>query len=201
MPLTLGTALSELPVFAKASVVAGNDGLDRDVRWAPVVDIPEAGAIYLPPGGAKILPLDVPLGRGVLRYTTSEILAVHPLGERILVVLYGDPDTPGEIALRWPGPPLVLGEVARETWDPETKTLILDYYHGEDDQYLLVDEVEFAILSRARAALTTEIVGEADAVSLTSGAYVSAAALDAAGLKAVLECPSGTMRATAALPR
>ncbi len=166
-----------------------------------VVDIPQAGAIYLPPGGAKILPLDVPLGRGVLRYTTSEILAVHALGERTLVVLYGDPDTPGEIALRWPGPPLVRGEVARESWDPETKTLILDYYHGEEDQYLLVDEVEFAILSRARAALTTEIVGEADAVSLTSGAYVSAAALDAGELKAVLECPSGTVRATAALPR
>ncbi|MCJ7752388.1 MAG: beta-galactosidase, partial [Armatimonadetes bacterium] len=80
-----------------------------DPETEKVIAIPEAGAIYLPAGGAKILPLDMPVGRGSVRYCTSEVLFVHSVGERTLLVLYGDPDTPGEIALRLPGPPLVIG--------------------------------------------------------------------------------------------
>ena len=164
-----------------------------------MMDIPRAGAIYLPPGGAKILPLDVPLGRGSLRYTTSEIAGVHPLGERTLLLLYGDPDTPGEVALKWPGPPLVLGEVIRQSWDPDTKTLVLDYYHGPEDQYLLVDELEIAILSRPRAALTAAITAENGTLTLSTGAQLESASLDATRLRAVLQCPPGVVHVTAAL--
>ncbi len=166
-----------------------------------IVNIPEAGAIYLPPGGAKILPLDVPLGRGSLRYTTSEIAGIQPMRERTLLMLYGDLNTPGEIAVHWPGPPLVLGDVVRQSWDPDTKTLVLDYYHADEDQYLLLDELEIVILSRARAAFATAIAGENTAVALSPGARVKSGALDSTGLRAVLECPPGVVHVTAALPR
>ena len=166
-----------------------------------VVSIPEAGAIALPAGCAKALPLDVPVGRGTLHYSTSEIAGIHQLGERTLLVLYGDTDTPGEIALRWPGPPLVSGEVTRQRWDPERSLLILDYYHAQKDQYLLVDELEVAILSRERAAATTEVAGETGRLTLCAGAQVAAASLGASGLEASLECPEGAVQVSVALPR
>jgi hypothetical protein len=165
------------------------------------VNIPEAGAIYLPPGEAKILPLDVPLGRGTLRYTTSEVAGVHPSAERTLLVLYGDLDTPGELALQWPGPPLVLGEAVRQSWDPTTKTLVLDYYHGHEDQYLLVDELEVIVLSRGRAAFTTAIAGPPGAVVLSAGVHAGRGSLGSDGLQAVLECPAGVAHVTAVVPK
>ncbi len=164
------------------------------------MSIPQAGAIYLPSGGARVIPLDVPVGRGVLRYTTSEIAGVYPSGERTILVLYGDPDTPGEIALRWPGPPLVLGETIRQSWDADTKTLILDYYHGSDDQCLLVDELEILVLSRPRAAAAVAVTSDIGTVALTAGAHVHRASLDPGGVRVVLECPEGPLHGTAVLP-
>lgn len=41
MTLTIGKALEELDVFSRATVVAGREGLDRDVTWAHIVDIPD----------------------------------------------------------------------------------------------------------------------------------------------------------------
>ena len=164
------------------------------------VSIPEAGAIVLPPGGVKIILTGLPVGRGVLRYTTSEVLGITRAGERTMLVVYGDPDTPGEISLRWPGPPLVSGEVAREHWDPETKTFVLDYYHGHEDRYLLVDELQIAILPRARAARAATVAGPEAEVTLTVGAEVAAGALWPDKLEAELDCPEGTIEASAALP-
>ncbi|MBN1458373.1 MAG: beta-galactosidase [Armatimonadetes bacterium] len=164
------------------------------------VDIPQAGAIYLPPSGAKILPVGLPVGRGLLRYTTSEVAALHAMGERTLLVVYGDADTPGEIALGLPGPPLVSGPVARQSWDPDSKTLILDYYHGSEDRYLLVDELEIAILSRDRAAWATSIGGAGAAITLSGGVHLADAAVSTEALTATLACAPGAAEITAALP-
>lgn len=184
------------------------EGQDRSVRLTyhepgteQDVMIPQAGTIHLPAGGAKVLPLDVPLGRGVLRYTTSEVAAMERLGERVLLVVYGDVDTPGEIALRLPGPPLVTGNVARQHWDPESKTLVLDYYHGATDHYVLVDEIQVAVLSRERAAAAARLAGDAGAIRLSAGTHVVAGSFSADGAVADVECPAGSLAVTAALPR
>ena len=171
-----------------------------DPTTQAVITIPEAGSITLPPGGAKILVTGLPLDHGLLRYTTSEIAGLHQLGNRTLLILYGDPDTAGEIALQWPGPPLVVGDVLRQRWDSETSTLLLDYYHGQEDRYLLVDDLLIAILSRARAAQAVEIPGDSGAVTLSAGARVASASLDSSRLLAEVYCPAGLTRLTAALP-
>lgn len=163
------------------------------------ISIPEAGAIHLPAKGAKVLPLSLPVGRGLLRYCTSEVAALHSVGERVLLVLYGEEDTPGEIAIRLPGPPLVTGKTARQSWDASTKTLTLDYFHAASDQYILVDEIEIAVLSRQRAASAHMITGETGIVTLVGAAHVWDATSDEQSLTAALECPAGTARLTAAL--
>ncbi len=124
---------------------------------ATAIDIPVSGAIELPAGGAKILPLDVTVGRGKLRYSTSELAGLHAVGDRLLLVLYGDPDTPGEVSFQWPGKPLVLGDVVSNEWDPARKVLTLDYFHKAQDQYLMVDDLLIAVLSRSRAAAASPI--------------------------------------------
>ena len=168
---------------------------------AAPLTIPEAGAIALPPGCAKMLVVDVPVGRGTVRYTTSEIAAIHKVGDRTLLAIYGDADTPGEIALRWPGPPLVVGEVTRQRWDAEKSTLVLDYYHSQKDQYLLVDDLQIVILSRDRAAAAGQVWGSSDAVTLCGGAGVAGGSVGATSVDAVVECREGTTQVTAALPK
>lgn len=164
-----------------------------------VTSLPAAGAITLPAGGARILPLDIPVGQGILRYSTSEVAGLHTIGDRTVLVVYGDPDTPGEIALRWPGPPLVVGEVLRQEWNADSSTLILDYYHKQQDQYLLVDDLQIALLARDRAAVATRI-GEASSVILSAGTRVSDGTASSEGVKAVLHAPAGTTQVTAAVP-
>ena len=166
---------------------------------ATVTSIPAAGAITLPAQGAKVFPLDVPVGRGVLRYATSELAGLHAVGDRTLLVVYGDQDTPGELALRWPGPPLVVGEVLRQDWNPDTKTLTLDYYHQQHDQYLLVDDLLIAILSRERAAAAAEF-GEPAAITLSAGMRASEGTVSPDAAKAVLHARPGVAQITAALP-
>lgn len=163
--------------------------------------IPEAGAIALPASGAKVIVLDAPLGRGRLAYSTSEVAAIHQLGDRLQLVVYGEADTPGELALGWPGPPLVWGKVTRQRWDQERGLLVLDYYHTRQDQHLLVDELEIVILSRERAMTAATIPGDGGAVTLSAGARVAGASLTAAGLEVALDCPAGQTQVSAALPR
>jgi hypothetical protein len=172
-----------------------------DPETDAAVPIPEAGAIALGPGEGKIVITDLPLGRGKVRYCTSEIVGLHRVGERILMMVCGAADTAGEIALQWPGRPLVRGEVARQRWDQGSNTLILDYYHSEADRHLLVDELEIAILSRARAAMASAASSADDTVIVSGGAEVAGATLGSSAAKAVVECPAGKVDMSAVLPR
>lgn len=165
------------------------------------ISVPDAGAIHLPPWGAKILLLDTPFGRGTIRYCTSEVAALHQLGERWLLVVYGDADAPGEIAISLPGPPMVSGDAARQAWDAATNTLVLDYYHSAEDRYILVDELEIAVLSRDRAKLSGLAAEGPQAVTLVAGAGVAQASLGEAVVQAALDCRPGVAHASAALPR
>ena len=164
-----------------------------------ITSIPAAGSIALPAEGAKVFPIDVPLGRGTLRYTTSEIAAQHAVGDRTLLVVYGDQDTPGELVLRWPGRPLVVGEVLHQDWNDEAKTLTLDYYHKQQDQYVLADDLQICILSRERAMALGE-VGEQRPVTLSAGGRIVEGTLAADTLKATISVPAGVSQVTAALP-
>jgi hypothetical protein len=170
---------------------------DREAR----VSIPEAGTINLTPGGAKILLLETPFGRGTIRYCTSEVLGLHQVGDRWLLTVYGDVDTPGEIAITLPGPPLVSGDVARQNWNAEDKTLTLDYYHGEKDRYILADELEIAVLSRDRAATTGLATSGGQGVTLVAGANVEEISLDSQSIEAAVDCRPGVAEVTAALPQ
>ena len=161
--------------------------------------IPKVGAINLAPAGAKILPLGVPVGRGVLRYATSEVAGIHQIADRTLLVVYGDPGTAGEICLRWPGEPLVTGEVVRQHWDPSTKALTLDYYHGNEDKYLLVDELEIAVLSRERAAQVAAVAGEAGTDALVTGARAVRGSREPEAVALTLDLPEGTTNLSLAL--
>ncbi len=162
--------------------------------------IPEAGAITLPAGDAKALVMGVPVGRGVLRYCTSEVLGIGKVGERTVLLVYGDPDSPGEISLRWPGPPLVTGEVARQSWDPSGRILVLDYYHGHEDRCVLVDELEIVILPRDRAMHAALIGGPGGDAALSAGAHLAGAALWPDKVEAALDCPPGKVAVSALAP-
>jgi len=70
MPLTLQTALDTLPIFATASVIAGQGGLGREIRWTHIVDNPD------------ILPW---VREGDLLLTTAFAIKDHPEASQELV--------------------------------------------------------------------------------------------------------------------
>ncbi len=70
MPLTLQTALETLPIFATASVIAGQGGLGREIRWTHIVDNPD------------ILPW---VREGDLLLTTAFAIKDHPEASQELV--------------------------------------------------------------------------------------------------------------------
>lgn len=172
-----------------------------DPQTGAVVTIPEAGTIPLPPGDGKALLLDTPFGRGRLRYCTSEPLSLHTVGDRTVVTVYGDPDTPGEIAIQLPSPPLVTGDAARQQWDADTGTLVLDYFHGAQDKHLLVDELEIIVLSRERAANGFIATEAAAALTLAADALVTTASLTGDRLIISMDCPAGETELGALLSR
>jgi hypothetical protein len=77
---------------------------------------------------------------------------------------------------------------------------VLDYFHARDDRYILVDEIEVCVLSRARAGEAAAVTRGADGVTLSAGACVASGLLDSEGLRAALDCRTGTIEVTAALP-
>ncbi|GAP18040.1 PucR family transcriptional regulator [Levilinea saccharolytica] len=70
MPLTLQTALDTLPIFSTASVIAGQGGLGREIRWTHIVDNPD------------ILPW---VREGDLLLTTAFAIKDHPESSQELV--------------------------------------------------------------------------------------------------------------------
>lgn len=105
----------------------------------PVVSFPrvpqKAGtALTLHGRDALSVTADLKLGEHELYYTTSEIQHYGSTAGSDVLLLSGYPGDPGETVLHLPAKPKVdaVGGPVEQTWDEATKTLRLNYVHGED---------------------------------------------------------------------
>lgn len=102
--------------------------------------VPREGQLYLGPHAMKILPVQVPIAGGHLRYSTAEILAQGKSGSREFLVIYDEPDRLVELALEASREPYVLGETVYRAWDRDRRSMVIGLRIAQGGNFLLIDD-------------------------------------------------------------
>jgi hypothetical protein len=119
------------------------------------IAIPSQGQLAIGARGMKLMPVEVPISGGQLRYSTAEFLACGRLGDRDFLIVYGDPGELAEIALMAEEEPHLLGAVLYRNFDTETKTSTFGVSIGTSVQmYLWNDKLQIVVLPRKLAERT-----------------------------------------------
>ncbi|WP_406071081.1 beta-galactosidase [Streptomyces sp. NBC_01020] len=88
---------------------------------------------------SKLLVSDYAMDHQQLRYSTSELMTHGTFGQRDVALLYGRHGQDGETVLRYAARPdvKVTGGTVKQSWDPATGDLRLDYRHDGLAQVLI----------------------------------------------------------------
>jgi hypothetical protein len=91
--------------------------------------------------------------------------------------------------------------VTRQSWQDESKTLVLDYFHGPQDKVIIVDNLEIVIIPRARAygSLTHQLVEST--VTVSSDAHITGIMMDTNAMTITADCTEGAAVFSAVLDR
>ncbi|WP_446743376.1 beta-galactosidase [Silvibacterium acidisoli] len=117
--------------------------------------IPREGKLSIRARGMKMLPVEVAIPGGQLRYSTAEVLASGSQGKLNYLIVYGEPGEPAEIALAAEEKPHLQGAVSYEYFDAETKTAVVGFSIGTSSQmFLWNDKLQIVVLPRRLAERT-----------------------------------------------
>ncbi len=91
------------------------------------ITVPREGELVLGPREMKMVPVEVPIAGGRLRYSTAEVLD-HGLNlDRHFLIVYDEPGRLVEIALATEQEPRVEGDVLYQYWDSEFETVVIGF--------------------------------------------------------------------------
>lgn len=127
----------------------------------PGFSIPREGKLSIRARGMKMLPVQVAIHGGRLRYSTAEILTSGNQGARSYLVVYGEAGEQAEIALAAEENPHVQGVVSYQHFDAETKTAIIGFLVGTSAQMLLWNgRLQIVVLPRELAERTWTVASD-----------------------------------------
>ncbi len=170
----------------------------RHSAMSQALTIPKDGHIPLSPRQSKILVAGIKLGDATLLYSTSEILTRGSLGGIHYAVFYGEPGTPGEIALTTSQPPSNSSKSIRVTSDGGVPRV--NYVHSPEDQFVRIGKTIFAITTRERAARTWRVgQGDQSALLITDADFLGEPESTTTGVEADTACKPGECRVSALL--
>jgi len=113
---------------------------------------PREGELELGAREMKMLPVQIPISGGRLRYSTAEILAHGVNLDRDFVLLYDEPGRIVEIALATVNEPKVEGDTVYQYWDSEYESAILGVRVGKSETMLMFNEhLQVFVLPREKA--------------------------------------------------
>lgn len=117
-------------------------------RW---ITTPREGELAIGAREMKMLPVQVPIAGGQLRYTTAEVLA-HGEAGRPYLILYDEPDRLVEISLSTESEPQIEGDTVYRYWDPEYESSVFGVRVGKTEQMLLFNgHLQVIVSPRDRA--------------------------------------------------
>ncbi len=116
---------------------------------------PRVGELELAPREMKMLPVQIPISRGRLCYSTGELLATGVNLDRDFIILYDVPGRTLEIGLATADEPKTDGDTAYRFWDSEFETSVLGVRVGTIEKMLMHNEhLQIFVVPRDRALRT-----------------------------------------------
>ncbi len=117
--------------------------------------VPAEGKLAIRAHGMKVLPVQLPISGGLLRYSTAEVLTFGSVGQRNYLIVFGEPGEAAEIALAAEKPPSVHGALRYRKFDAGSKTAIFGFKVELSPQMFLWNELlHIIVLPRALAERT-----------------------------------------------
>jgi hypothetical protein len=128
------------------------------------IAVPREGALEIGPREMKMLPVQVPIAGGQLRYTTAEVLA-HGLNlDRHFLLLYDDPGRLVEIGLATLKEPQVEGDTVYQYWDSDYESVVIGVRAEANEKILLLNNHLLVILLPRERALKSWVAQFSPAV-------------------------------------
>jgi hypothetical protein len=109
----------------------------RDPAGSGNFNVPREGELELGPRAMKILPVQIPIAGGHLRYSTAELLAQGTSHDRSFLVIYDEPGRLVEVALEAKEEPQILGETLYQSWDKDNQSVVVGLRVDEKESLLL----------------------------------------------------------------
>jgi len=104
------------------------------------ITTPREGEMDLGARDMKMIPVQVPISGGKLRYSTAEVLA-HGLNlDRHFLILYDEPGRLVEIALATEDEPRFEGDTVYRYWDPEYESAVIGVRVEKKEKTLLFND-------------------------------------------------------------
>jgi Glycosyl hydrolases family 35/Beta-galactosidase, domain 2 len=115
------------------------------------ITVPREGELQLGAREMKMLPVQIPIGDTVLRYSTAEVLS-YAEGSRPHLVLYEEPGRLVEFGLKTEREPHIEGDTAYRYWDEDYESVVLGVTVPAKETMLLVENhFQVIVLPRERA--------------------------------------------------
>ena len=116
-----------------------------------LIATPRQGELELGPREMKMLPVQIPIGDHMLRYTTGEVLGYGESGRPYLVI-YDEPGRLVEFSLDTEIEPHVEGDTAYQYWDEEYESWVCGVrMEGSEKMLLYQGHLQVVLMPRERA--------------------------------------------------
>jgi Glycosyl hydrolases family 35/Beta-galactosidase, domain 2 len=119
------------------------------------ISVPREGELTIGPREMKMLPVQLQIPGGALRYSTAELLASGEVQERQYLILYDEPGRLVEIGLATRSEPHLEGDAVYQYWDPEFESVVLGVRVEKAEKILVLNHHLMVILLPRQMALGT----------------------------------------------
>jgi hypothetical protein len=180
----------------------------RDPLDGSSVTVPQHGQLTMGPHAMKILPVQVPIAGGHLRYSTAEVLAYGSCGDRDFLLLHDAPGALVELSVKANQIPTIAGDSIYTNWDEANQSELVALQVSKKVSYILLDETLIIAVIPLQLALHTW-VGKFGAVTsedkkdipfITDAYLLASTGSDATSVWAELDYLPGDHALTVILP-
>jgi Glycosyl hydrolases family 35/Beta-galactosidase, domain 2 len=117
------------------------------------ISIPREGELTLGAREMKMLPVQLAVPGGMLRYSTAELLTTGRVEEKQYLVLYDEPGRLVEISLATLDEPHIEGDTAYQYWDPEFESVVFGVRVEKTEKILILNNHQMIVIVPREIAL------------------------------------------------
>jgi Glycosyl hydrolases family 35/Beta-galactosidase, domain 2/Beta-galactosidase second all-beta domain len=119
------------------------------------IKVPREGELVIGPREMKMLPVQLEIPGGAVRYSTAEVLTFGKVEERQYLILYDEPGRLAEISLATREEPHIEGDVVYQYWDEGYESVVFGVRFENAEKFLLLNHHQMIILLPREKALRT----------------------------------------------